>query len=125
MAGRKTAGKVPAGPKLADGDVTAEYEEALERRKNARYVLRLYIAGNNLRSQMAVDNVKKICEEYLRDRYELEVIDIYQDRTKNPVDLVLAAPTLIRKLPLPLRRIIGDMTRKEKVLVGLDLIPGT
>ncbi len=107
---------------IEPGDVTAEYEAALENRKTEHYVLRLYIAGNNLRSQVAVENVKKICDEYLKDRYDLEVIDIYQDRTKNPVDLILAAPTLIRKLPLPLRRVIGDMTRKEKVLVGLDLI---
>jgi len=63
-----------------------------------------------------------ICEEYLKERYELEVIDIYQDRTKNLVDLVLAAPTLIKRLPLPLRRVIGDMSRKEKVLIGLDLV---
>jgi len=103
--------------------VTSEYETALEKRKTEHYVLRLYIAGNNPRSQTAVENVKKICEEYLNRRYELEVIDIYLDRTKNPVDLVLAAPTLIKKLPLPLRRIIGDMTRKERVLVGLDLVP--
>ena len=107
------------------GDVTAEYEAALEKRKTVHYVLRLYIAGNNPRSQAAVENVKKICEEYLNGRYDLEVIDIYLDRTKNPVDLVLAAPTLIKKLPLPLRRIIGDMTRKERVLVGLDLIQRT
>jgi circadian clock protein KaiB len=52
------------------------------------------------------------------------VVDIYQDQTKNPVDLVLAAPTLVKKLPLPLRKVIGDMTRKDKVLVGLDLVPG-
>ncbi|MFA6332020.1 MAG: circadian clock KaiB family protein, partial [Methanoregula sp.] len=65
----------------------------------------------------------KICEEYLKGRYELEVIDIYLDRTKNLVDLVLAAPTLIKKLPLPLRRVIGDMSRKDKVLIGLDLVP--
>ncbi len=103
--------------------MTSEYETALEKRKTEHYVLRLYIAGNNPRSQTAVENVKKICEEYLNRRYELEVIDIYLDRTKNPVDLVLAAPTLIKKLPLPLRRIIGDMTRKERVLVGLDLVP--
>jgi circadian clock protein KaiB len=108
--------------KKVKGDVTVEYEAKLETRKTEYYVLRLYIAGNNLRSQMAVENVKKICEEFLKDRYDLEVIDIYQDKTKNPVDLILAAPTLIKKLPLPLRRIIGDMTRKEKVLVGLDLI---
>jgi circadian clock protein KaiB len=109
--------------KREKGDVTDEYEAALKKRKNEQYVLRLYIAGNNHRSQAAVENVKKICEEYLKGRYELEVIDIYQDRTKNPVDLVLAAPTLIKKLPLPLRRVIGDMTRKDKVLVGLDLMP--
>ena len=110
-------------PAKKSADVTAEFEAALEKRKTEHYVLRLYIAGNNLRSQTAVENVKKVCEEYLKGRYELEVIDIYQDHTKNPVDLVLAAPTLIKKLPLPLRRVIGDMTRKEKVLVGLDLVP--
>lgn len=102
--------------------MTGEYEAALLKRKSDYYVLRLYIAGNNPRSQAAVENVKKICEEYLKGRFELEVIDIYQDRTKNLVDLVLAVPTLIRKLPLPLRRVIGDMSRKEKVLVGLDLV---
>jgi circadian clock protein KaiB len=125
---------VPAAPKKPGkaknpakplGDVTAEYEAALKRMKTERYVLRLYIAGNNLRSQLAIENVKKICEEYLKGRYDLEVIDIYKDRTKNPVDLVLAAPTLIKQLPLPLRKVIGDMTRKEKVLVGLDLVPHT
>jgi circadian clock protein KaiB len=102
--------------------VTAEFEAALLKRKTDTYVLRVYIAGNNPRSLAAVENEKKICEEYLKERYELEVIDIYQDRTKNLVDLVLAAPTLIKKLPLPLRRVIGDMSRKEKVLVGLDLV---
>ncbi|MCX6689229.1 MAG: circadian clock KaiB family protein [Methanoregula sp.] len=105
------------------GDVTADFEHALEMKKTEQYVLRLYVAGNNIRSQTAVENVKKICEEYLQGRYDLEVIDIYQDQSKNPVDLVLAAPTLIKKLPLPLRRIIGDMTRKERVLVGLDIVP--
>jgi len=110
-------------PKKIAGDVTEKYEQALKNRKNEHYVLRLYIAGNNLRSQIAVENVKKICEENLKGRYDLEIIDIYQDRSKNPVDLVLAAPTLIKKLPLPLRRVIGDMTVKEKVLVGIDLVP--
>ena len=105
------------------GDVTEQYEHALKNKNHERYVLRLYIAGNNLRSQIAVENVKKICEENLKGRYDLEIVDIYQDRSKNPVDLVLAAPTLIKKLPLPLRRVIGDMTVKEKVLVGLDLVP--
>ena len=71
-----------------------------------------------------MENVKKICEENLNGRYVLEVIDIYQDRTKIPEDLVLAAPTLIKKLPMPLRRIIGDMTNSERILIGLDLLPG-
>ena len=115
--------KGPEKLKKIAGDVTKEYEHALERKKTEHYVLRLYIAGHNSRSQIAVENVKKICEENLKGRYELEIIDIYQDRSKNPVDLVLAAPTLIKKLPLPLRRVIGDMTVKEKVLVGLDLVP--
>jgi circadian clock protein KaiB len=113
--------KSTKGKKLT-GDVTEEYEQALEQKKTDLYVLRLYIAGNNPRSQVAVKNVKKICEEYLAGRYKLEVVDIYQDQTKNPVDLVLAAPTLVKKLPLPLRKVIGDMTRKDKVLVGLDLV---
>jgi circadian clock protein KaiB len=110
-------------PKREKGNVTADFERALERKKTEHYMLRLYIAGNNFKSQTAVENVKKICEEYLPGRYELEVVDIYQDQSKNLVDLVLAAPTLIKKLPLPLRRIIGDMTRIEKVLIGLDLVP--
>ena len=114
--------KKQSGQKIA-GDVTEEFERALEQRKNERYVLRLYIAGNNLRSQAAVENVKMICDENLGGRYELEIIDIYQDKSKNPVDLVIAAPTLIKQLPLPLRRVIGDMTKKEKVLIGLDLLP--
>lgn len=108
---------------IEQGDVTADFENALEEKKTDLYVLRLYIAGNNPKSLIAVENVKKICEEYLQGRYELEVIDIYLDPSQNPVDLVLAAPTLIKKLPLPLRRMIGDMTRKERVLVGLDLLP--
>jgi len=111
-----------AKQKKIHGDVTREYEIALKQKKTEYYILRLYIAGNNHRSRIAVENVKKICEEYLTGRYELEVIDIYQDKTKNPVDIVLAAPTLVKKLPLPLRKVIGDMTRKDKVLVGLDLV---
>ena len=105
------------------GDVTEEFEAALREKGKEQYLLRLYIAGNNHRSQAAVENIKKICEEHLKGRYELEVIDIYQNTPGDTADPIVAAPTLIKKLPLPLRRIIGDMTMKEKVLVGLDLIP--
>ncbi len=105
------------------GDVTEEFEAALREKGKEQYVLRLYVAGNNLRSQAAVENVKKICEENLKGRYELEIVDVYTDGAESKADLVIAAPTLIKKLPLPLRRIIGDMREKEKVLIGLDLIP--
>jgi circadian clock protein KaiB len=74
-------------------------------------------------SKKAVENVKKICEEYLKGRYELEVIDIYQQPALAQGEQIVAAPTLIKKLPGPLRRLIGDMSNTEKVLVGLDLRP--
>jgi circadian clock protein KaiB len=70
---------------------------------------------------MAITNLKKICEEYLEGRYELEVIDLYQNPRLAKDEQIIAAPTLIKKLPLPIRRIIGDMSNKEKVLLGLDL----
>ena len=86
-----------------------------------RYLLRLYITGSTSRSILAITNLKKICEEYLEGRYELEVIDLYQKPSLAKGDQIIAAPTLIKKLPLPFRRIIGDMSDKEKVLFGLDL----
>lgn len=86
-----------------------------------RYILRLYITGTTSRSILAITNLKKICEEYLEGRYELEVIDLYQKPSLAKGDQIIAAPTLIKKLPLPFRRIIGDMSNKEKVLLGLDL----
>ena len=86
-----------------------------------KYVLRLYVTGSTSRSFLAISNLKKICEEYLEGRYELEVIDLYQKPGLAKGDQIIAAPTLIKKLPLPFRRIIGDMSNKEKVLVGLDL----
>jgi circadian clock protein KaiB len=88
-----------------------------------RYVLRLFIAGVSLRSSHAVENIKKICEEYLKGRYELEVIDMYQHPVLAEGEQVIAVPTLIKKLPPPLRKFIGDLTDTEKILVGLDLKP--
>ena len=69
-------------------------------------------------------NLKAICEEYLNGQYELDVVDIYQQPALARRDQVIAVPTLIRQLPKPLRRIVGDMSRRERVLVGLDLVPG-
>ena len=86
-----------------------------------KYLLRLYIAGSTPQSNRAVANIKVISEEYLKGMYELEVIDLYEKPYLAAGEQILAAPTLIKKLPLPLRRIIGDMSDTDRVLVGLDL----
>jgi circadian clock protein KaiB len=84
-------------------------------------ILRLYIAGQSPKSIKAIANIKKICEENLQGSYELELIDLYERPELAQVDQILALPTLIRKLPPPLRRIIGDLSDTERVLVGLDI----
>ena len=86
-----------------------------------RYVLRLYVAGMTPRSIEAVEAIKAICDEHLQGHYQLEVIDIYQHPALARDEQVIAAPTLVKKLPLPLRRLIGNLSNKERVLLGLDL----
>lgn len=102
-------------------DSTATFEKALRSAQAQSYILRLYVAGTSPQSVRAIANVKKICEEHLHGRYELQVIDLYQQPQLAQGEQIIAAPTLIKKLPLPLRRIIGDMSSAERVLVGLDL----
>lgn len=87
------------------------------------YLLRLYVAGQTPNSIRAIDNMRHICEEYLKGRYDLEVVDIYQQPMLAKGDQIIAVPTLMRKLPLPLRKFIGDMSTTERILVGLDLRP--
>ncbi len=99
---------------------TATFEEALEK-ADGKYVLRLYVAGMSLKSTQAIDNIKRICEEYLPGKYQLEVIDIYQYPIFAKEGQIVAAPTLIKELPPPLRKLIGNMADTERVLVGLDL----
>ena len=99
----------------------AALEKAAAQQQAQRYVLRLYITGMTRRSMQAVGNIRKICEEHLEGRYDLEVIDIHQQPTLAEGDQIIAAPTLIKKLPLPLRRFIGDMSNAERILVGMDL----
>ena len=94
---------------------------AAERLDTERYVLKLYVTGMTPRSMRAIENVRAICEEHLQGRYELEVVDIYQQPVLAKGEQIVAAPTLIKKLPAPLRRIIGDLSNKERVLIGLDL----
>jgi circadian clock protein KaiB len=100
---------------------TENFEVSISELSNDRYILRLYVTGATIRSALAIKNLKKICEEYLEGRYELEVIDLYQHPSLAIGEQIIAAPTLIKKLPLPFRRIIGDMSNKDKVLLGLDL----
>jgi circadian clock protein KaiB len=88
---------------------------------SSRYILKLYLAGQSPKSVNAVVNIKRICEENLKGRYELDVIDLYQQPQLAQGEQIIALPTLIRKIPAPLRRIIGDMSNTERVLVGLDI----
>jgi len=98
-----------------------QFEQAMHNYADARYVLRLYIAGLTPRSLTAIESVKKTCEAHLQGRYELEVVNIYDNPTLAKGEQIIAAPTLIKRLPLPLRRLIGDMADTKRLLVGLDL----
>jgi len=102
---------------------TKAFEQALEKPKTRRYVLRLYVTGMTPKSQSAMSNIQRISREYLDGHYELEVIDIYQQPELAKGEQIVATPTLIKKLPLPLRRLVGDLSQKERVLLGLDLKP--
>jgi circadian clock protein KaiB len=102
---------------------TKRFEDAIASDGKVKYVLRLYITGMTPRSQEALRKLKKVCSEYLGDNYELEVTDIYQDPILAKGDQIIAVPTLIKKLPLPLRRLIGDFSQEEKIILGLDLKP--
>jgi circadian clock protein KaiB len=102
-------------------DDEEEFDKLLRMGDTQTYVLRLYIAGMTAKSMRALQNIRKICEENLKGRYGLEVIDIYQQPELAQNAQIIASPTLIKELPLPLRKFIGDMTDKERILVGLDL----
>lgn len=101
---------------------TEVFEDALKGKalRRARYILRLYVTGSSAKSLQAVHNLKKICEEHLPD-YDLEVIDIYENPSAARDEQIIAAPTLVKKLPKPLRRFVGDLSDTKKILVGLDV----
>jgi circadian clock protein KaiB len=103
-----------------EGSARALFEQAAL--SHERYVLRLFVTGMTARSTRAIKNLRAICDEYLTGRFDLEVVDIYQQPTLASGEQIVAAPTLIKKFPLPMRRIIGDMSNRERVLVGLDLV---
>ena len=102
---------------------TGEFEKAAAKGDRAKYVLQLYVTGMTPKSTRAIANVQKLCEKYLAGRYELKVIDIYQQPKLAKEEQIIATPTLIKKQPLPLRRLIGDMSDTERFLVGIGLNP--
>lgn len=91
--------------------------------KEHKWELRLYIAGNTAKSATALSNLKKYCEEHLKGQYKIEVIDLLLNPQLAAGDQILAIPTLVRKVPVPIRKIIGDLSNEEKVLVGLNIRP--
>jgi circadian clock protein KaiB len=107
--------------KKDESEELVNFTDAVKKMKNEKYLLRLYVTGTTPQSVKAIANLKQICEEHLKGRYILEVIDLYQHPGLASGEQIIAAPTLIKKLPLPLRRIIGDMSSTEKVLLGLDI----
>jgi circadian clock protein KaiB len=108
--------------KSKPGNATEAFEDAIKRNplRRAKYILRLYVTGSSGRSLQAIHNLKKICEEHLPD-YDLEVIDIYKNPVAAREEQIIAAPTLIKMLPSPLRRFVGDLSDTKKILVGLDV----
>jgi len=102
---------------------TEKFKETLntKRVRPAEYILRLYVTGSSPRSLRAISNLKRLCEEYLEGDYDLEVVDIYKNPAAARDAQIVAAPTLIKKLPAPLRRFVGDMSNTEKLLTGLDI----
>ncbi len=91
--------------------------------KVEKHFLRLYIAGTTVQSRQAINNLKQICETHLQGHYELEVVDIFENPQLAEGDRIIAVPTLIKRLPEPVQRVIGDLSERDKVLVGLDIMP--
>lgn len=102
-------------------DSKKEFEAAIESAGKEKFVLRLYVSGSTTKSLAAIQSIRKICDEHLAGRCELEVIDIYQQPTLALGEQIIAVPTLIKKLPLPLRKFIGNLADEERIILGLDL----
>jgi len=113
---------------MAEKKIRSTYsklESAAAERASQRYVLKLYVTGATARSLRAIANIKAICEQYLKGRYDLEVVDIYQRPARLRGEQIVAVPTLIKRLPAPMRRMVGDLSKTDQVLRGLDLVTRT
>lgn len=91
------------------------------KRRALRYILKLYVTGQTPRSLKSIENLRLLCDKYLKDEFELEIIDIYQQPALAAKGQIIAAPTLIKSMPLPLRRLVGDFSDQKRVALGLDL----
>jgi circadian clock protein KaiB len=100
---------------------TAEFERLFKDAGPDHYVLRLYVTGITAKSAMAIANIRSLCDEYLPGRHDLEVIDIYQQPIEAIGSQIIAAPTLVKQYPTPVRKMIGDLTDRKRVLLGLDI----
>jgi circadian clock protein KaiB len=101
-----------------------ELEQFSSPSHHTKYVLRLYVSGSTLKSARAVENIKRVCEQHLKNRYDLEVIDVYQQANLVGDDQIVTVPTLIVRLPPPRRRVMGDLSNQQNVLLGLGLRKG-
>lgn len=123
-ADRETAPHPPPLPQKNRGDMAVGANETQPTLANPdTFILRLYVAGQTPKSLIAFANLKTICEEHLKGQYTIEVVDLLENPTLARGDQILAVPTLVRKLPQPVRKIIGDLSNTERVLIGLDLLP--
>lgn len=102
-------------------DATAAFEKALADEPQAKYVFTLYVAGARSRSQRAIENIRRLCEEHLAGRYELQIIDIYQQPALAEDAQIIAAPTLVKKIPPPLQRLIGDLANEGNLRISLGI----
>lgn len=102
---------------------TEAFEKTLKDKSGKSYMLRLFVTGSTPKSMRAIRNIKKICDEHLEGQYELEVIDVYQQPGEAKKEDIIATPTLVKRLPPPLKRFIGDLSDLKQILVGMDIVP--
>jgi circadian clock protein KaiB len=113
--------KIKRGSKIKRKRSAASSARKRTTKRSARYALRLYITGQTPRSLQSVENLRALCDKYIPNQFDLEVVDIYQQPAMAAAGQIIAAPTLIKSMPLPLRRLVGDFSDQNRVILGLDI----